>query len=86
MGKFVQVLEINMEDLLLQVASEANGQKFTELKKAAQEAYEQAVRSTAQRAGIVDRINVIISVKLPEVLSKTEFSEDFKKSRIIAIG
>ncbi|KAG8264408.1 hypothetical protein J6590_011700 [Homalodisca vitripennis] len=35
---------------------------------------------TAQRAGIVDRINVIISVKLPEVLSKTEFSEDFKKS------
>ncbi|KAG8291730.1 hypothetical protein J6590_054463 [Homalodisca vitripennis] len=28
---------------------------------------EQAVRSTAQRAGIVDRINVIISVKLPEL-------------------
>lgn len=28
-----------MEDLLVQVVNEANGQKFTDLKKAAQEAY-----------------------------------------------
>ncbi|KAG8271327.1 hypothetical protein J6590_065219 [Homalodisca vitripennis] len=51
-------------------------------------ASEQAVRSTAQRAGIVDRINVlvsIISVKFPEILSKTEFSKNLKISLLFPV-
>ncbi|KAG8249801.1 Golgi transport complex subunit 1 [Homalodisca vitripennis] len=66
---FVQYSILEIEDVQRKLQNEIE-RKREELR---------TMVGTAQRAGIVDRINVlvsIISVKLPEILSKTEFSKN----------